>query len=219
MKILCMTHPSARAVRNIPELKEQKLLGTGQFGAVFEGYSSDTVLKLTCDPTSYWMFNDGVVGCHGQHFPKTHFSFGDVGEVIIHANLRAGRPRLVPVYLYEQERLEPLRLKTEQRYMAAKLIKQADALRSTAPRQKSRIRDVDAAKHVLRGMAQDGQFCESISGALADMAEFCEYNDDLFLDMHFQNFMVRPGTGDLVFSDPVGCSSIWNSHRNYDVFS
>lgn len=212
-----MTHPTARVVRNRPELRGKKMLGCGQFGAIFEGSQPDTIMKLTVDPTSYWLVNDRAVGCQGQHFPKTLYSYEEVGTVTIHANLRAGRPRQVPIYLFEQERLERLQMKTEQRALASKIMKRAGFVTGRTPVANRRNRSVDNAKHILSQLSEDLELPESIRHATSELSRFCDYFDDLFLDMHYGNFMVRPATGDLVFSDPVGCNSIWSGHRNYDV--
>lgn len=193
------------------------MIGCGQFSAVFEGSRPDTIHKLTIDPVAYWLFNDGYVGVEGKHFPKTVEDYSDVGEVVIHANLRSGRPRKVPIYLYEQERLQPLPMKSEQRKLAKKIIDKARGGTTVSVRSPTgRVRDVDTAKAKLETLASQEDLPESVREASEQLADFCDYYDDLFLDMHFGNFMVRPETGDLIFSDPFGCASIYRGHVNYD---
>lgn len=216
MKILVMNQPCTRAARKHPALEGRKLIGCGQFSAVFEGSRPDTIHKLTIDPAAYWLFNDGVVGVHGQHFPKTVADYSEVGEVTIHANLRAGRPRRVPIFLYEQERLLALPIKSEQRKLAKSIIDKTRASANTRPKCKGVRRDVDSAQMTLEDLSAQEDLPASVRDAAGDLARFCNYYDDLFLDMHFGNFMVRPDSGELVFSDPFGCSSIFRGHQNYD---
>lgn len=221
MKILVMNERNARAARQHPAIKGKKLLATGQFSAVYEGSTPDTVHKLTVDPAAYWLFNDGVVGVAGKHFPKTVNDFGSIGDTVVHANLRAGRPREVPIFLYEQERLVPLPMKSEQRRLASKIIKAARAASGNSQLFKGfssthRARDVDDAKLTLNELSNTEELPVSLREAAYELSKFCDYYDDLFLDMHYGNFMVRPETGDLIFSDPFGCSSIFRGHKNYD---
>lgn len=221
MKILTLTHPSVRNARNHSAIAGKKLLGSGQFSAVFEGSTPDTVIKLTVDPAGYWLFNDGVVGCKGKHFPKTVESWGAIDDVVIHANLRAGRPRTVPIYLYEQERLQKLEQKSQQRKLAKSIIDLSRAAcndphyMTNHKGNGKRLRNVDDARLTLEVLRKNEALPESVREAIGSLANFCDYEDDLFLDMHFGNFMVRPSTGDLVFSDPFGCSSIFHGHVNF----
>lgn len=222
MKILTLTHPSVRLARNHPAIKGRNLLGAGQFSAVFEGSRPDTVLKLTVDPAGYWLFNDDVVRCQGRHFPTTGEDYGQIDEVVVHANLTNGRPRQVPIYLYEQERLEKLSQKSDQRKLAKSIInlsRQASNdpiyIDTCAKRRHPRLRDVDDARLTLQVMGRSQELPESVREAIGNLESFCQHFDDLFLDLHFGNFMVRPSTGDLIFSDPFGCSSIFRGHKNF----
>lgn len=94
-----LRHGIGRTLRNLPQLRDKRLIGRGSFCAVFEGSRHDTVYKLTTD-RSAWCYMTGAYRPTGTHTPVVLRDFGDVSP-----------DEEKPVFLVEVERLVPLRSK------------------------------------------------------------------------------------------------------------
>lgn len=218
MKIFTLNDPIVRKIRaSHPMLQGQKLIGSGQFSGVFEGIAPNTVLKLSIDEASY-KFHTRLKGHKSaKHFSRMTDDFGIVGTFTTSKNIT--RTALtnpielnVPIYLYEVEKLEKIKPKTDNRKLAMRLTKDwrsidHAALHEDYCKRVGKIVSVLADQDYYRSQP-------SILQSLDFIAEFMLDYDGAFVDLHGANMMQRDD-GTFVFSDPVGDSRIYNSHFTF----
>jgi hypothetical protein len=189
MKFFGLNERAAKQARKLPQLAGKPLIGRGTTAAVFD--NGDTVLKLTSCEKTYRVFNDGAVKCEGPHFPKTVNNWGQVGTT------KAGDP----LYLFEQEKLEKLPL----RKRSLPVVKEYRDFRTRY--QKARWatykEGTEHAIDVADRLSHDLELSPSVSEAFNSLAEWISDHGDAILDLHSDNVMMRPSTGEMVFVDPV----------------
>jgi hypothetical protein len=184
--------PGARLALRHPLLQGKKLLGRGNFSAVFEGTRPNTALKLTVDGPSYWMANDKVTRVTHRHFTRVHDDHQDIGEISVLG-------RRWPIYLYEVERLSKLRAGSQACKLARSIIIRHNDRRLTY----ADVPEEFLAEEEARKMVACKDLPGSVRNAFKDLARYCSYNGGNFLDLHMKNFMER-ANGQLVMTDPIG---------------
>jgi hypothetical protein len=178
MKILHLDDYGVAAVRRNPALRGKKVLARGTFGAIFDGSRPDTVFKLTLDGMHHAYLTDGCFGPSGPHAPLVVEDVGDVGETSKGETL----------YLVELERLTAMPRACAERRLVTK------AMRHVLGKGEGKLPEDDAA----------------LPGLPASLAEFFAQVNNFALNFacHVDgavgnNYMLRPGDGTLVASDPV----------------
>lgn len=189
-----------RDLRQLPELKDKKLIGRGMFSAVFEGSRPDTVLKMTVDSVGYWLLNCCAAGVSGDHFPRVIKNHHDIGVVDV------GKTEF-PVYLFEMERLVKLKVGSATRKLARKI--------STSQLKISRASWSSDVTGQLGELANVAKLPETLRQAIRDVESFASNYPNAQLDMHMGNFMQREN-GDLVITDPLFDVEVFNvSNRSH----
>lgn len=174
-------------------LAGMKRIGQGQFANVYEVPDREAVRKLTTDPTSYSLTADWVwleMREHvEQHFPRVFEDFSDVAEV-----------NGATVYLVEVERLLPVR-NTPYRKLIKGWIEGWECFLRRPPTSilVSRPSMTLLSQLYCEKVGKEGGAFADVFAALADF--FGNYGGKL--DLKISNFMVRPGTQELVFNDVV----------------
>lgn len=218
MKIFTLNDPIVRKIRaSHPMLRGQKLIGSGQFSGVFEGIAPNTALKLSIDEASY-KFHTRLKGHESaKHFSRMTDDFGIVGTFTTSKNVT--RTTLtnpielnVPIYLYEVEKLEKIKPKTDNRKLAMRLTKDWRLLDHSGTHEDYRKR-VGKIVSILADQAYY-RSQPTVLQSLDFLAEFMLDYDGAFVDLHGANMMQRDD-GTFVFSDPVGDSRIYNSHYTF----
>ncbi len=155
-------------------LRQAKLLGRGTFGAVFEGSKPGRVFKLTTDRSHRDYLVDGL-SPEGVYKPKVFEDFDEVGET----------SKGYSLYLFEMERLQPIRRGTANGRLARRIVNFVGAAKRCPEMDDKGWDDLPPA--LFRFMEDLNMFISNFD---------CRY------DMHWKNFMERDD-GTLVFSDPV----------------
>jgi hypothetical protein len=195
--ILRLDNWSVKRARNHPLLVGKKHFARGAFSAIFDGTRKNTVLKMTVDPISYGMLNWSFPYVNHRHFPRVVKNHSDIGEVRINGEN-------YPIFLYEIERLEKLKVGGEAR-ATAKLIKTSLMLASNSTPLWQRI---NIPYTEIEAVAQDRALPKSIRNAMDQLSTFCSnIGDAFFIDMHMANFMQRKN-GELVISDPLASKAL-----------
>lgn len=220
MKILLMNDPSVIAIRkNHDALKGRKLIASGMFSGIFESGNPNTVLKLTACPASYLLLTDNALKIEDVHSPKLIQNYGQVGEYLVGKNVKEThltKPnrKLVPLYLFEVEKLEKI-AKGENRSLALNLtyeLRRKLALLEYG----SSVRGATAKILIeLSKELPQLQNTPSIANYFEKLNQFVGNYGDAFYDIHAANLMQR-SDGTVVFSDPVGSIDIYTSgHGNF----
>lgn len=176
-----------RVYRNevMPWLVEQnvgELLGQGVFSAVYATPSSATVLKVTKDWPSI-----GAVKTAKNRFPDDPHLFPQ-GRFVGRISGSDSEPPYYGVYL---ERLRPVRA-TDACMRWALVIS----------RRLSRACSFDEQKQALLELAMRSEMPAKLGLTLIRLASMMQHDEELRLDLHLKNMMVRDATGELVLSDP-----------------
>lgn len=174
-----------RCLSSLAALRGAALLGRGAFSAVYES-ATGSVLKLTVDRVAarYLVGRRAPVGVFK---PRVLKNFGAVGETD-HGDT---------LYLFELERLQPLRRGSELGGLARRIINHARQHNELPEEPTPRV---DAGKAMHAFMTQ-----------LNDFREHFECG----LDVHWGNFMERTD-GTLVFSDPFAdCDTFYKMMDRY----
>lgn len=205
MKILQLNDMGTKLALKHEALAGLPLIGRGKFSTVYD--NGDTVLHLTVDPVSYSLHCDGVTAVKGPHFSRVVNDYGDIGE-----QKRGG----LVIYLFETEKLAPLRGNINARRTAKAIIKTmwgVDRLESIVGLN-GRTHGVYLRDIVMRAVSV-GKFPPSICDALRQMSDFVLNSGSFALfDLHNANFMVRPSDGVLVFNDPMCDGNIYYEATN-----
>ncbi len=195
IKVLSLRDKGVRdVIANHPALQGLTRIGRGTFSAVYD--NGDTVIKLTSDAHHYELLTQGYA-CT-DHFPKLVNDWGDVGvQEFGDADL----------YLIEVEKLSKVGASTDAAKMARKLCAlAAKTMKIKSPIFERNAKSIDMSLIVPETfftMARDEKLPDSIRASLEQLASFCMDYDGVAMDFHLANFMVRPGTDTLIFSDPV----------------
>lgn len=215
MKILLMNDSSVTTVRKTHEaLKGRKLIASGMFSGVFESGNPNTVLKLTACPATYYMLNDEAIKIDDIHSPKLIKNYGQVGEYLVgknvkETNLTKPNKKLVPLFLFEVERLEKIS-KGPNRSLALNLTYE---LRRRLAGLEHGISVRGATAKILIEMANQLPQLKDVPTLLPyfeKLNNFVGSYGDAFYDIHAANLMQR-SDGTIVFSDPVGSIEIYTS--------
>ncbi|WP_354734515.1 hypothetical protein [Acinetobacter nosocomialis] len=220
MKILLMNDPSVIAIRkNHEALKGRKLIASGMFSGIFESGNPNTVLKLTACPASYFLLTDETLKIEDIHSPKLIKNYGQVGEYLVGKNVKEThltKPnrKLVPLYLFEVEKLEKIG-KGENRSLALNLTYE---LRRRLANLEHGHSVRGATAKILTELAKELpqlQNLPTVATYIKKLNQFVANYGDAFYDIHAANLMQRPD-GTVVFSDPVGSIDIYTSgHGNF----
>jgi len=194
MAFFNLHHWRMRQIRRENGLCGKKLLGRGLFAAVYDG--GDTVLKLTACEKSYYLNRD-YWAPKGVHFPTLVNDFGMVGEY-----------RDTGIYLVEIEKLVKFPRGAVERRLIKKIVDCTESATENHYVKNGWKRMHDARVDALWTVAQEDWLPESMREALEGIQTFCFDYGDCVPDFHPGNFMMRPGTGDIVFSDPVATNSM-----------
>lgn len=159
----------------------------------------DTVLKLTVDNLGYSLLNDGAFGVSGRHLPRIVENFFCVGDAVIDGNE-------FPLYLYEMERLEKIRVGSPARRLVRHIVKHSSAASATS---KHMWQDPNYIIDTLTVMAQNRDLAESWRCAFDGMLRFCQNFCAGSLDLHAGNFMQR-ANGEVVMIDPIANMELYN---------
>lgn len=192
IKALRLDNPDVKNVMQHRLLKGKKPIARGVFSAIFEGTQKNTVLKMTVDDVSYWMLNDVYSHVTHRHFPKALVNHQDIGKTNVNGEI-------LPIYLYEMEKLEKLDRVSDNRRLAREICNGEDR----ASHQVMTVwTDPMHSVNVLAGMIQDNSLPRGIRNALSQLSDFCRLVPGGTLDMHIGNFMQRKN-GELVITDPL----------------
>lgn len=173
------------------KLEDLPVLGRGKFSIVYD--NGDSALHLTCDPSSYALHCDGVAAVKSKHFSKVLKDHGVVGH--------QGAGDLT-LYAFETEKLVPLRGFNQARKLYKQIINLYDYFNGVGVYER---RDLRAARYqkVLGCIIAEKSIGHSLKVALSELSHFLMQFNDVALDLHAANFMVRPECGTLVLNDPV----------------
>lgn len=207
-KLLLLNSPCVREARKHEALIGRRLLGSGQFSGVYESENPNSVLKLSVDHSWHELVTRWVPDGHAS-LPAVVCDHGVVGHAIIGSNLSKPKPKEVPLFLVEVERLEKLDVKSENYRMARHISKIAQRAYYKGP---SGADVGERAENIIGRIYESPYVPQSIRDALAVLLMFCTNYGDAFLDLHAANFMQRPISGELILSDPVACYSAFNQH-------
>lgn len=202
-KALRKDHLGVQMALRHPLLDGKKMIGRGVFSMVFEGTRKNTVLKMTVDNIGYYAFNDYMCGVRHKHFPRVTDCHGEIGTV------RLGKHE-ESIYLYEMERLQPLKVGSEARRLARSI---ANAAATASGQHFWRTSEDIRAMLTFGSMLQDKSLPRSIRNALQQLEEFCGRMPGGSVDLHMHNMMMRKN-GDLVIIDPVANMQIWRNARD-----
>ena len=215
MKLFPMNHAVVREIRNTHDLlKNQKLIGSGQFSGVFTSSNEDTVLKLSIDRASY-VFNTHLRTAESnKHLPRVVFNHGQIGTFKTNENARKTKlsnPKIieVPIYLYEVEKLyavdgENIKIA---RSLCQKWRKKELSLYQKHDDETLFMRHLK----ILNAIEQEKLIEPSAFNALAEAIYFTDEFKDSFIDLHSKNVMQRKDKT-LVFSDLIGDTNLYNNH-------
>lgn len=184
--ILDLRRSGVRKARNHPVLRDKPVMARGVFSAVFNRGRS--VAKLTVDPLSYALLSSQRLS-KNVHFPKVVNRYGIVGK----------QDSTHYLYLVELEKLRPVSSYPQLESTVEALLRSLEAMSHYDPDYYVDPRD---EAYDLRQVAKTRRFPRSFSRALGELAAFVE-SYDANLDLHAENVMVRPSTGELVITDPV----------------
>ncbi|KVP17392.1 hypothetical protein [Burkholderia ubonensis] len=209
MAFLKLNDYGTRAVLSRFDLSASRRLGKGQFCAVYED-GPDAVLKLTTDPIQLESVRDYLGGIH---FPKMLDNEGHVG-VQHHGDL--------DLYMFKSERLKPTReADAATRKLARQVLKSVDcSLSSRDAQHRGNVRGSFAAKQSLRSQAaleqlkENKDLPESVREAFEDILRMVWNYNDLVIDFHGANLMVR-GKDELVFNDVLVDGAMLYGNRQY----
>lgn len=191
-KALRLDDYAIKQLRTLPELAGKNPIGRGVFSAVFDGSRPDTVFKLTVDSVGYWFLNCAAARVEGKHFPKVIKNHGDVGEI------KVGSDKF-PVFLYEIERLSPLKQGSEAKKTASWLVR------------KQRSINWFGAGAQLKEIAEVANISRGLKKAIQNVQNFTCYYDNARMDMQMANFMERRN-GDLVITDPLFDVAVYDAN-------
>lgn len=197
MAFLRLSDYGTKAVLREYQLTTSRRIGRGQFCAVYAA-EDHAVLKLTADSIQLESVRDYLIG---PHFPKVLETFGYVGEQ------HAGD---VDLLMYKSERLNPMRTADiGTRRLARKVIRSVDQCWNSATAiNKSNhsgshpSRLASRSEATLEQLVEDTSLPESIREAFEDILRMAQNYQNIVLDFHGANLMVR-GTDELVFNDVV----------------
>lgn len=196
--ILKLNDWGTRAVLSRYGLTASRRLGKGTFCAVYED-GPDQVFKLTADSIQLESVRDYLVGVH---FPKLLANEGCVGE-----QFKGDRS----LFLFKSERLKRTReADAATRKLTRQVLKAVDECWSSkeATNKSHLLRGTFAAKQSMRSsvaleqLIEKKDLPESVREAFEDIQRMVMNYNDLALDFHGANLMVR-GTDELVFNDII----------------
>lgn len=178
-------------------LDKMDRLGRGTFCAVYDE-TADTVLKLTADAIQYESVRDYLFG---THYPELIGGAGYIGEQS-HGELS--------LYLFRAERLNPLRMADlATKRLARKVLSKVDSVWcsswNSVPGNHSTdwaYRRSEVSRKTIRELRDDDTLPLSIREAFEYLENFANDYQDVGLDFHRNNLMVR-GTDELVFNDVI----------------
>lgn len=215
MKILLLNDPSVVSLKKTHEaLKGRKLIASGIFSGIYESGNAETVLKLTTCSATYNMFTNNEMKFDDVHSPKIIKNYGQVGTYLIGKNVKETRhtkpdPKLVPLYLFEVEKLEKIS-KGANRSFALNLTYE---LRQRLSQRQYGSSVRQATAKILEELADTVPgFAQHLTllGYFKKLNYFVQSYNDAFYDIHAANLMQRKD-GTIVFSDPVGSIDIYTS--------
>jgi hypothetical protein len=197
MALIKLNDWGTRAVLNRFNLTASRRIGKGQFCAVYED-GPDAVIKLTTDSIQVESVRDYL---GGVHFPKMLGNEGHVG-----VQYKGD----VDLYLFKAERLRPLReADAATRKLACTVLDAVEQCwNSRDVISKATVRGTRARRVSLRSQAvleqlkDNKDLPESLREAFEDILRMVWNYDDLCLDFHRANLMVR-GTDELIFNDVI----------------
>lgn len=194
MTVLLLSDAGTRLALKNPEIAGRARAGRGSYSVVF-CKGDDKVLRMTCDPTTYFMHCDAQVKVSGSHFATVTADFDEIG---------LQGPAEIPIYLFETERLvKPLPATAEKR-LAMKLVSLATEFTTGRHRQSlGDPLDSTGATRALERMSDSKDLPFSMRKALSDLATFAGTCNSVGLDFHMNNIMMRASTGELVLNDPL----------------
>lgn len=204
MAILNLTDFGTRKVLRKYGLTAARKIGRGEFCAVYED-SPTTVLKLTADAIQLESVRDYLVGVH---FPKLIENEGYVGEQ------SKGERSL---FLFKAERLKPVReADPSTRKLARQVLKAVEKANSSDEAinrsnvQHTRFAYTQSlrAQATLELLMEDETLPASIREAFEDIHRMTLNYNDLVIDFHGPNLMVR-GNDELVFNDVILDGELW----------
>jgi hypothetical protein len=197
MALIKLNDWGTRAVLNRFNLTASRRIGKGQFCAVYED-GPDAVIKLTTDPIQLESVRDYF---GGVHFPKLLANEGHVG-----VQYKGD----VDLYMFKTERLRSLREADAATRKLARTVLAAveQCFNSREVISKATVRGSRAHRTSLRSAAALEQLKdrtdlpESLREAFEDILRMVWNYNDLCLDFHRANLMVR-GTDELIFNDVI----------------
>lgn len=198
MNIFLLTDAGVKRALQHEALQGLPCIGRGKFSAVFD--KGDTVLRMTVDPITYEM-HASFVAPQGPHFCRLVRDYGDIGEM---TEWNGGHT----IYLFETEKLEPLKGHLPARREAKSVMKAVHEVHGESLRGfRQSASNFDSAvsekkMHLMQSKAGHYGFSDSIVDALDALSTFVSNYETASCDMHSGNFMVRPGCGTLIFNDP-----------------
>jgi len=199
MYVLRLSDVGTRQVLKQYDLKAEHRLGRGKFCAVYEA-GPNAVNKLTADNIQLESIRDFMTG---EHFPTLLSTEGYVGDQYqLDASL----------YLFQTEKLRPVREgSTATRKLARKILATVDNFWGSSrsvnhayskPNVSLATKLSMRAEASIEQLAQCTEFPESIRTAFEKIRTMMENYENLTIDFHSGNLMVR-GTDELIFNDVI----------------
>lgn len=194
MNVFLLADTGTKLALQHEALAGKSRIGRGKFSAVFD--NGDTVLRMTVDPIAYELHTVHFAPT-GPHFCRLVNDYGDIGQM----HERAGGH---PIYLFETEKLQPVRSNLAARRDMQKILKTSGDVHYDAQRLARANRGSVYSMHLLTKMLEEGmEIPQSMLEAIDELSSFVGGYPDASVDFHSGNFMVRPGCGTLVFNDPL----------------
>lgn len=179
------------AVRTSHLLANKAIIAAGSCSVLFEGETQDSIYRLSLDSATHDFAWDARI----SKLSGVVYSIADYGAVAIYGQSSVGPDCL---YLAHLERLQPLQKFPEQQASVSRLLayltEGEDGELLATPREKEQLIS-------LLPRAPVEEHTEHAVTAMQKL--FPRYVRLADLDLSISNFMVRPGTGDVVLSDPV----------------
>jgi hypothetical protein len=184
-------------VRNSYLLVGKQIIAIGSFSVLFSGETSGSVYRLSTDNATH------DFACTAKHrgLAGVVDLLDDYGAVAIYNQDQFSADYL---WLAHLERLAPISEDSAQRQSIAKLLTHL-----TGEADGSLLTDIDERKAVVAALptAHIDEHTKLVIDALASLLP--DYPHEVDFDLSISNFMMRPGNGNVVLSDPVhGLSNV-----------
>lgn len=179
------------------QLTPARRIGRGQFCAVYDD-GPEAVIKLTTDSIQLESVRDYLIG---PHFPKMLDNYGYVGEQY------SGELSLL---MFKSERLKPTRMADlPTKRLVKKVMRSVDrywcsneTIKRSSAKHSNTARLVSRTEATLEQLIEDQELPASVREAFEDLLRMAMDYQNIVLDMHGANLMVR-GADELIFNDVV----------------